>query len=80
MDRYIVNITKEHIVIAFNKVKAEIAHTDAPTESDLIKVRDELWHGMTAEHGDMLCLNWLRNMIVKIRKDGKLSSTKKRKP
>ena len=64
------------IVDAYNAVAANdnISHTDAPTEGELVMVRNLL----PVDDTDMVSLHWLRNQIVRLRKANKLHPRKVR--
>ena len=53
----------------------QVAHADAPTEAELVQLRDKIAH---FECGDiqMLSLHWLRNRFVSLRKSRGLKTVK----
>ena len=60
-----VSFSDQQIADAYAAVPIE--HADAPTEDELVQVRERLCH-----NSQMVSLNWIRNRFVQLRKGGKL--------
>jgi hypothetical protein len=68
MKAYRVELDDIDVICAFKEVEKKIIHTDAPTEQELIWIRREL----PVSPPEIISLHWLRNVVVKLRKGGKL--------
>jgi len=64
-----VSLRESDIVNAFDKAHDQIEHPDAPSVDDLCRIRSHL----PDESREAICLHWLRNVVVKLRKSSKLS-------
>ena len=69
---FILSVKDSDIVETYKRYKSLINHTDAPTEYDLVKLREVLSAVSKEVNTNMLSLHWLRNRIVALRKEGRL--------
>lgn len=67
MPAYRIAFTDDDLRQAYERMKDSIKHTDAPTEVELSLLREEL-PGQT----EIISLHWLRNQLVRLRKQGGL--------
>jgi len=70
-------VTDFAIIEAYWKCKDRIDHADAITISDLVLLKSNIDPEKVIGNLDMMCLVWLRNKIVKLRKDKALPVQKK---
>jgi hypothetical protein len=74
--QYKIAFSDEDVIKAYTIVVATIKNTDCPTLLELDRVREQMGLGDIAE---ILCLNWLRNKIVYLRKAGRMPKQGKRR-
>lgn len=71
--KFSITIRDEDIIRAAKLWKETTPHEDAPGMSEAVRLRNIL-EEVTGKDLDMLCVLWLRNRFVQLRKGGKLKA------
>ncbi len=68
---YSVSVTDEDIIRAALEWRVNTPHEDAPGMTELVRLRSIIEKNLS-KNLDMLCVLWLRNKFVQLRKAGRL--------